>query len=136
MKLLHKKQIYSFCDLFEIEIEIKPMQIGGEAHCIKNKIILDDEFDSEDTMWSAVCHEVCHILAYRDRKFYNYHKALNTPQVKKEIKTAYRAEKYVDTKGCEMFSSYFDDLEYHWTYTSNRSRLWLNNYLRTLDTYY
>lgn len=137
LKTKNQKLIKKFCKKWNIKVVFKPLKdIAGEAHCIQNTIILSTTFADLSNMWSVVCHEVSHILCYRDRIFYKYHKALNTPDIRNQTLTAFRAEKYTDKLGSQIFKQNFPEYKYNWTYYGNNNRKWIIQYLKTLNTFY
>jgi predicted metallopeptidase len=130
------KLIKEFCSIWDINVKFTKMKIGGEAHCVKNTIIIRKTYQDIDEMWSVVCHEIAHILCYRSGVFIKYHTALNTKDVRNCLSTAFRAEKYTDKQGSVLFKQFFPDLKYNWTYVGNRNKVWIKEYLKNLEDFY
>jgi len=89
------------------------------------KIFINNEPKTRDSLISAIMHEVCHISATRQGKYKTYHKVDNMFS-KKEIyaykKTALNAEIYVDTWAERLTKTYFPHVKYERSYRTSESR--------------
>lgn len=110
--------------------------LWGEAAVIPSKAMIFFNRNSKETcaeFASTVLHEVNHIIAYRNRKFWIFHR--DTPPTtyrdrKIFLQTALRAERYVDRQACKMFKKLFPGQKYDWSYKKKKDLEWfLDHYL-------
>lgn len=80
---------------------------------------------------STVLHEICHIIAYDNKKFWIFHSCVE-PKTRRDrrifLQTALRAERYVDKMASEMFSKLFPGKKYDWSYRKKRDIEWFQEY--------
>jgi predicted SprT family Zn-dependent metalloprotease len=84
---------------------------------------------------SAFFHELAHIVAFRNNKFLEYHTARmkhTYNQKMKILKTAYRAERYVDKLGKNLMKKEFPKYKYtaQYSYSKKKHKKWLKQYWR------
>jgi len=94
--------------------------------------------DTIQSFLSGVCHELAHVLNYRNKKYYDYHNFhMNTRYTKKRvqnwIRVGYKAERYTDKVGQELMRKHFPGIPYLKAYTKKDGHKWYKeNYLKDL----
>ena len=82
--------------------------------------------------WSCVFHEMCHVLAGRQRKYHKYHLDYHIDSIYKTIavrKIGLRAELYVDKKAEGLMKIFLPDIPYIRSYRSIEERKWYRDWL-------
>ena len=94
--------------------------------------------DSIQSFLSGVCHELAHVLNYRNKKYYKYHnmgpKTRYTKKlVQNWIRTGYKAERYTDKVGAQLMKKHFPGIPYLLAYQGRHGYIWYQeNYLKDL----
>lgn len=117
------------CDMFGVVINIVnnlPEDVEAQAYMNLNMIAVCDDPKTRDSMVSTVMHEICHILAARQGKYYSYHCIPPEEMTAKDVinfkRIAVNAEIYVDTWAERLTKMYFPSVVYEQCYRTPESR--------------
>ena len=96
------------------------------------KTIIGAKYSYNEYILSTIFHEIGHIVAKRNGKFKTYHysnrKVFTKKILNSLLKTAFRAEKYVDIWGEKEMKRAFPELKYVKSYRNNVDKKWILNY--------
>lgn len=97
-----------------------PKDLAGQSDYEKNTIIVNNLLVSRQAILSAAMHEIGHCVCHQNGTFYDYH---HTENDETRMKTALKAERYVDRWA--SFHLYFYDkrLKYIPSYSGNDKEL-------------
>lgn len=112
-RLVHKKHEWgwAYSDVFREIIEI-----NLDIECTKNVFV------------SLVLHEISHIVAYRQGRFKKYHadNTITKSDIRALIRTAVRAEIYVDKQAEKLMKGLFPGMRFHRSYRTKEEVAWFH----------
>lgn len=133
-----KNIIKHLSKLYNVKYRLKNLKdTGGLANLELEIIEVNKEFGMPskkremDVFISTIFHEVCHIIATRNRKYAMYHNSDLDSQKDIDLfrRYALRAELYVDKMAQKMCKKLFPKVRYNKTYRSKREREYLKKWL-------
>lgn len=92
-----------------------------------NKVYINlNKINNNRLLVSVVCHELAHVLCYRNNKYKKFHtvnliKKLPLNSLKAVLYTALKAERYVDRLGKIICNYNFNKYNYLSSYTNNKT---------------
>ncbi len=103
----------------------------GSASVFNNTIELSScNIKTRKELLSVTFHEICHILCYRAKKYYNYHYYTEKPmknKIKTLIRTGLKAEKYVDKVAKKLIKNYYPKFKFEISYDKDRIQWYKEN---------
>jgi len=126
-----KKEVRDFLKLFDVRVHF--VKKGGSSALVEDDLIEIDlrEADTVQGLWSAVFHELAHILCFRMGVYKTYHHE-TLPRKKMAIyvrRYGLRAERYVDRMGEGLMKVFFPNMEYRHCYNTKSDVEWYYNWL-------
>lgn len=98
-------------------------------------VALEDENSKDSIQWfiSAVCHELAHVICYRNNKYFDYNNfgsktRLTRKRVRIWIRTGFKAELYADKIGIQLMKKYFPGIRYIGGYNTKDGYDWYQKY--------
>lgn len=94
---------------------------------LESEIIwISPEIELRDEALSILFHEICHIICYRNKIFWNYHNPVSPNE--KKAKIALRAERFVDKMAKNKLKKYDPDCMFFESYIDPDSAQWMRDY--------
>lgn len=108
-------------------------QPNGYASLQNNCIIVNSMCKDIEKIISILFHELGHFYCYDKKVFKEYHygwyKEASEEGIKNMLRTAIKAERYVDNWGKEKMKEHFPHLKFKPGYTGNWAKSWILNHL-------
>lgn len=122
-----RRELLLIAHSYSIKIRfVKQKTTSGLCFFKAGMIWINPEIDRRDEALSVLFHEICHMICYRKKLYWNYHnpKASN----KKKSKIAVKAERFVDKMAKKELYLYDPECMFFESYQDNESAKWLKNY--------
>lgn len=123
-----KNNCQKISKIYNVSVYFKSLTISGYCNSETEQIFIDSNLTDKETIYSVLLHELGHVIAKREGKYPLYHQSYKKPtkrQAQGIIRTAYRAEKYVDMWAEKEFYKLFPNLEFQESYRTEAERKWL-----------
>ena len=120
-------QAYDDIQAFLAPMNIDITQVTGHSadawinlHLSRPKIHINtDNFENPKELWSAVFHELVHVLCYDEKKYMRYHSG--KPQTIEYLRRmTLRVERYVDRRAEKLFNLFFPGYGYYRMYRTKK----------------
>jgi hypothetical protein len=132
-----KQELRGICRLYGVNYRLIKLKGRGGYYDDRNATVYISVSNLEDRLWilSSIFHEIGHHYCVENGLFKIYHdeKLDNKDEIRAYLRTAYRAELFVDKWAQKEFKIWYPELKYMTCYRTKAEKNWLYNrfnYLR------